>query len=157
MSQIKLCHKHVLFLGGGALFIQIWPCGAYQYQMCCRGKALLNKPPPCYKKYNSDKVSKDAKKWVIYKWNSTKHLSKVILKRTYLESIYFWVYDIFRLWNGLSKIIDKMRKNTKNFNNKKVIQMKFHQTRHHLSKGMESPWSVDFKTTFTLSLGHIQV
>ena len=31
--------------------------------------------------------------------------------------------------------------------------MKFHQTRHHKSKDirpdMESPWSVDFKTTFT--------
>ena len=31
--------------------------------------------------------------------------------------------------------------------------MKFHQTRYHLSNDirpdMESPWSVDFKTTFT--------
>ena len=34
--------------------------------------------------------------------------------------------------------------------------MKFHQSRHHLSKdirpSMERPWSVDFKTTVTFEL-----
>ena len=45
-----------------------------------------------------------------------------------------------------------MRQTTKNFEKISNFQMKFHQTRYHLSKDirqdMESPWSVDFKTTF---------
>ena len=45
-----------------------------------------------------------------------------------------------------------MRQTTKNFEKISNFQMKFHQTRHHLSKDvrpdMESPGSVDFKTAF---------